>query len=235
MESHSRFDLTSARAHWTTHLAARGNLEPGKIAELESHLSDSIADLHQRGLNDAEAFLIATRRLGSPAEIEAEFEKAESTLLPRRALWWLILGVAGWTTLRSALGVLDSLLALAGASLTTSPAAFAAIVSATKLLSLGLFIWTLLAVARPDSRVSAMLNWTAQNPWWTGGFLLLANGLSLVGTTLSPMIILRQTSPQLAGEFFRVQSASSLISSAATLGLIVFLLVKARPVQHPAV
>ena len=227
MESHARFDLTTALARWPADLAARGNLEPGKIAELESHLRDSIADLQQRGLDDAEAFLIATRRLGSPAQIEEEFEKGESTLLPRRALWWLILGVAGWTTLWSALGVLDFLLAMVGSSFANNQATFAAFIGATKLLSLGLFAWVLLAVGNPHARVHAIVKFIACHPWFLVGSILLSNGLVFIMRA----ILFRQVAASRAGEFMMVYSYSSMVSSVASLAIIAFILAKVRPAQ----
>ena len=231
MESDSRFDLTSALAGWTAEFAARGNLEAGKIAELESHLSDSIADLQGRGLDDAEAFLIATRRLGSPAQIEVEFEKAESTLLPRRALWWLVLGVAGWTTLAGALGTLEWGLALLGWSFTTNPTTFAVFFGMIKLLTLGLFVWALRSLVNHHPRIQTLVNFIAQLPWRSIFFVVLANGLFRAAIVVCSMVLARELPVTLAGNFARIMTYSSIISSVVSLGIIAFILGKVRPAQ----
>ena len=231
MESDTRFDLTAALARWTGDFAKRGHLEPEKIAELESHLHDSIAGMQQRGLDEAEAFLIATRRLGSPAQIETEFEKAETALLPRRALWWLVLGVAGWTTFRNGLGTLEGLLALAGSSFATDQTGITAIICAAKLLSLGLLVGGLLAVFNQHAKLQDLVNFSVRRPWHSAGILLLANGLFWFTSLAAQMVLFRQTPVALAAEFARTMSIGSLISSSVSLGIVAFILTKVRPGQ----
>lgn len=228
MESDARFDLTTALSRWTGDFAKRGHLEPEKIAELESHLHDSIAGLQQRGLDEAESFLIATRRLGSPVQIEAEFEKAETTLLPRRALWWLILGVAGWTALGAALGTLESLLTLLGGVFVTNQMTFAAFIGATKLLTFGLFAWTLLAVANRHPRFQILAGFVARHPWRLVLLLLATNGLCRGISLVSSALLFRQVSVSRAGQFAVVLSYGSLFSSVASLAIILLILRKVR-------
>ncbi len=226
MESQPRFDLTSALSDWTADFAKTGCLEPEKIAELESHLHDSIAGLQSCGLDEAEAFLIATRRLGSPARIEAEFEKAESTLLPRRALWWIIFGVVGWTTLGAALGTLESLMTLLVSKFATNQTTFAAFIGATKLLTFGLFAWALLAVANLHPRFQALAGFVARHPWRLVLLLLAANGLCRIASLISSALFFQLISRSLVGEFAPVLSYGSLFSSVASLAMILLILRK---------
>jgi hypothetical protein len=229
MESHARFDLTSAIARWTADLAARGNLDPARVAELESHLRDSVADLRQRGLDDAETFLIATRRLGSPSQIEAEFEKTESGVLPRRALWWLILGVAGWTALSAALGAMESVLAFCGSAFASDAMTFAAFLGGAKLLTFGLIAWVLLAVANRHPRIETLVDFIGRHPGRLVFFLLVANVLCHVTSWFSRVVLLRRVSVSLLGEFATVLSYSSIVSWVVSLALIAFVVMKVRP------
>ena len=67
------FDLNRMIADWRARLGARPDLGPGDLEELEDHLRESCAELQAQGLDPEEAFLIATRRLGDPAELAGEF------------------------------------------------------------------------------------------------------------------------------------------------------------------
>lgn len=68
MEPLASFDLATSLAAWRRSLTG---LAPDDIAELESHLLDSMGELQKSGLSEEEAFLIARRRLGKPEEIDA--------------------------------------------------------------------------------------------------------------------------------------------------------------------
>lgn len=229
MESEPRFDLNSALIRWSADLATRGNLAPGKIAELETHLRDSVAALQQRGLNDAEAFLIATRRLGSPAQIETEFEKVDATVLPRRALWWLVLGVAGWTTLNSAIHALNSLLVLAGSSIATNQTTATAMVVTAKLLSFSFLVWVLVAIAKHPIRLHAMGIAIARHPWRLVGGVMLANVLCWCANSFFWMFLFRLTTLDLVGTIASISSMASYVNGFALIGLLAFVLAKMRP------
>ena len=65
----------------------RGRCLPGSAddaAELESHLLEEMEALQQSKLQPAEAFVIATRRLGHPRELAVEFAKTDALLSWRR-------------------------------------------------------------------------------------------------------------------------------------------------------
>jgi hypothetical protein len=77
METQTAFDLNQALAAWRQELAAQPGVAPADAQELEAHLRESCASLQKSGLSEVEAFLIARRRVGQPAQIAEEFIKAE--------------------------------------------------------------------------------------------------------------------------------------------------------------
>jgi hypothetical protein len=99
METSSPFDLDQALWHWRAGLQNLGGIHGEELEELEGHLRESISVLHAGGLSAQEAFMVATRRLGSERQLADEFAKAN----PRRA-WteralWMVAGVLAAYTL----------------------------------------------------------------------------------------------------------------------------------------
>lgn len=70
-----KFDLNSALRSWREALSRSPHFRDENLDELESHLRDSVSLLESKGLSPDEAFLVGTRRVGSPAAIEPEFAK----------------------------------------------------------------------------------------------------------------------------------------------------------------
>lgn len=93
MNTSSSFNLDAAIQQWRNAISQSGSCRGESIEELESHLRDSIAALHQRGLSEEEAFFIATRRLGPPSAIETEFAKVNRPALLTSRLGWMIAGI----------------------------------------------------------------------------------------------------------------------------------------------
>lgn len=96
MEAPTPFDLNRAIQLWRENLSQSPALRAENLNELESHLRDSIETLQTRGLSVEEAFLIATRRIGSSGVLENEFAKVN-----RRAVWldrslWMLIGIQIW-------------------------------------------------------------------------------------------------------------------------------------------
>ena len=76
MESNATmFQLDTAIQTWKERHQANDAVSSEALSELESHLRDSIVTLEDSGLNEEEAFIIASKRLGSPIELEGEFGK----------------------------------------------------------------------------------------------------------------------------------------------------------------
>ena len=86
------FDLETAIADWKQSLAAYESLSAEDIAELETHLRDSLATLASEHLNEEEAFLIARRRVGPMVELGSEYAKANPCQVWARRLKWMCLG-----------------------------------------------------------------------------------------------------------------------------------------------
>jgi len=75
MEHTSTFDLNNALHRWLDSLAQSPQFRPTDLAELESHVRDSVSQLQTQGLSSEESFLIATRRVGAVEKLEPEFAK----------------------------------------------------------------------------------------------------------------------------------------------------------------
>jgi len=87
------FDLNQTILQWRNSLAQSATIRAEEIDELESHLRDSIEHLRERGLNEEEAFLIATRRVGSDELLTTEFAKANPSRIWRGRLCWMLMGI----------------------------------------------------------------------------------------------------------------------------------------------
>src|SRR5881628_473912 len=96
MENATQFDLNEAVLRWRNGLESSPAFRPENLDELEAHLRDSAVALQSGELTPAEAFLIATRRLGGRAELEREFGKANVRDLWLDRCLWMILGLLLW-------------------------------------------------------------------------------------------------------------------------------------------
>jgi len=85
MATTTPFHLDHAIQLWREHLATSPQFQADEVAELESHLRDSVIALQSQGLSPEESFIIASRRVGSVEQIEPEFRKVNrrfKTLIP---------------------------------------------------------------------------------------------------------------------------------------------------------
>ena len=99
MENQTPFDLDQALSQWRASLQNLGGLGAEELEELEGHLRESISVLHARGLSVQEAFMIATRRLGSERQLSAEFAKANPQRTWIERSMWMVAGVLAAYTL----------------------------------------------------------------------------------------------------------------------------------------
>ena len=93
MENSTPFDLDQALRQWRASLQNLGGLHAEELEELEGHLRESISVLHARGLPAQEAFMIATRRLGSKRQLSDEFAKANPQRAWTERAMWMVAGV----------------------------------------------------------------------------------------------------------------------------------------------
>lgn len=99
METQTTFDLNLAIQRWREDLSRSAAFRNENLNELESHLRDSIDRLQTPQLSDAEAFLIASQRIGSARQLEAEFGKLNGRSLWADRLLWVLIGIQGWMAL----------------------------------------------------------------------------------------------------------------------------------------
>jgi len=95
MENKTRFDLNAAVENWRHALARQPNLTAEVCRELETHLRDAIAGYQQRGLNNEEAFWLACKRVGQPAQLGQEFIKADPAAAWRERIFWMAISLVG--------------------------------------------------------------------------------------------------------------------------------------------
>ncbi len=81
------FELEKAIATWRKRMGADPSLEPGHIAEVESHLRDKFDDLTAGGRSPQEAFDEAVRALGETGLIGSQFFKAHTPRRSGRPSW----------------------------------------------------------------------------------------------------------------------------------------------------
>jgi hypothetical protein len=75
MENISQFNLNASLGLWLQRLAESPHFRNENVAEMESHVRDSVTNLQSQGLSEEESFLIAIRRVGSVGKLEPEFVK----------------------------------------------------------------------------------------------------------------------------------------------------------------
>jgi len=81
------FELEKAILGWRKRMRADPSLEPGYIAEIESHLRDKIDDLAARGRSPEQAFDDAVRALGETRVIGSQFFKVYTSRRSGRPSW----------------------------------------------------------------------------------------------------------------------------------------------------
>jgi hypothetical protein len=86
MEHPTEFDLNAAIERWQEGLRRSAQFSAEDVEELRTHLRDSVSKLSSAGLNEAEAFQIATQRIGSQKALASEFSKQGKPSIWRKPL-----------------------------------------------------------------------------------------------------------------------------------------------------
>ncbi|OPZ64516.1 MAG: hypothetical protein BWY85_01119 [Firmicutes bacterium ADurb.Bin506] len=114
-------DVESSIATWKAEIAAQSHLAVEELDELEDHLRDAMEGLRAAGLDEEEAFLVASRRMGSSSVLAGELAAAD------RDKTWVQLPVAddgaAQGSVRREIGLV-ALAALAAAALGKLPLLF---------------------------------------------------------------------------------------------------------------
>jgi putative ABC transport system permease protein len=102
------FELEKAIASWRKRMEADPALEPGQIAEVESHLRDKVDDLTARGRTPEQAFEEAVRALGEAGLIGSQFFKVYTPRRSGRPSWQppRFVPALAWNYFRTALRVI---------------------------------------------------------------------------------------------------------------------------------
>lgn len=88
------FNLEAAIAQWKKSFESDCLVNSEEALELETHLRESTVALCKKDLNQEEAFLVATRRLGHASELGAEFAKTNAATAWHRRILWMVGGCA---------------------------------------------------------------------------------------------------------------------------------------------
>lgn len=100
-------ELTDPLSAWEGLLVRAGSVPEDELAELRSHLAESISDLVRVGLSEEEATLIAIRRMGDPAALAAEYFKVIPGVALTDRLYWGALGLVGFSIALGAVRLLS--------------------------------------------------------------------------------------------------------------------------------
>lgn len=91
------FNIEQAVEKHVATIASAGSLLPDDAKELASHLIDSVMMLAKQGLTEEEAFMVATKRLGTQQQLVREYEKVNPSVKVNRIWVHLIFGFVGFT------------------------------------------------------------------------------------------------------------------------------------------
>jgi hypothetical protein len=81
---------------WLRDLAHEPCYAQRDLQEIEDHLRESVSALQGSGLSPQEAFLVARRRLGDQAALDAEFTKVNGSSVWLNRLLWMFVGIQLW-------------------------------------------------------------------------------------------------------------------------------------------
>lgn len=108
MEKTIEFDLNPAIRDWRKNLAQSPAFRPENLDELEAHLRDSIAELETRGLSAKEAFMVATKRVGTSGSLEREFGKINASSVWLDRILWALIGIQVWGLISSSISTMTT-------------------------------------------------------------------------------------------------------------------------------
>ncbi len=92
-KSQSLFNLQENIDIWIDKIKVEPSITEADIEELHSHLLDLIDDLKGRGLNDKEAFLVASKRLRVSDDLADEYRQENNNVIQMRRSLIILVGV----------------------------------------------------------------------------------------------------------------------------------------------
>ena len=172
------FDLNQAIQQWRDGLAQSPAIRGENLDELEVHLRDSVATLQARDLSAEEAFLVATKRVGSGAVLGKEFGKVNAVNVWVERCLWALVALQVWGVIQSVcFGVGYSLqfgrMIISESALSWSVISEIIFGSAIPMAFAALIIWRLFK--SPKSRIGCFLENISNQPKHLAALLFVLN------------------------------------------------------------
>lgn len=222
METTTTFDLNQAIQRWLDNFAQSPTLQRENLDELEAHLRDSITTLQSRGLSAEEAFFIAARRLGQPAEIAQEFGAVNPGLVWRTRAFWMLAGMLFWILSMDAVRIVKAGAAYAGSWFTQNGLVLGWLGGAVHtLVFVGIIMtfWQLANGCLPGAtKVEQQLH--RRPVRWFGGFIICLLLLKLLSVFIFALTYKRLEPPVLGQRFLIESGFSTVIALFQTAGII---------------
>ncbi|HEY5123579.1 MAG TPA: hypothetical protein VIK14_07575 [Ignavibacteria bacterium] len=93
MERNNEFNIQEQIDHWVSKIKSEPSFTESDSEELKSHFLDSIDKLKDTGLNDEEAFWVASRRIGTTVDWEEDFSQVNNQVIQMRRSILILAGV----------------------------------------------------------------------------------------------------------------------------------------------
>lgn len=219
-------ELNARITAWRDTLAAR--LSGAELAELEDHLRETLGGLPETSLSPDEQFLIATRRLGAPGAIVAEFEKADPARVWQSRVLWMLMGWAGVGLVSGLGGWLATGVAMTMLILGGSANLLVVGIVGTRVVAVLLAVWFVVALAQGKDRGARVVaGRAARLPGVVKGLGVVAAALALLGFPIGLVFAALQStiSPGEWNQYVYAQNlAYSSFHIAQTLGLFAAML-----------
>lgn len=223
------FDLDRAIQLWREQLAHSPAVGRDNCDELESHLRDCVNELHARGLSDEEAFLVATRRLGRPDALGAEFGKVNTAALWRDRACWMLAGMLFLTIGSNFISTFASATTYVGSTLSSNGLMLGWLGGAARTAMFILMAWMFWRLA--NGRVCGLGRFTqpfGQRPVLFGLMAIVGFGLLSLTPAMFQMLYIRNLAPVALGQNYLVQFWFSALIPLIQMALIIVVIAKLR-------
>jgi hypothetical protein len=221
MENTTPFNLDRSLARWREELSANDVFRSQDIAELETHLTESISSWISKGLTAEESFFVAQKRMGTSASLAAEYNKTNGNNAWQKRLFWMIAG-AVLLGLASGLSAFASnAVMLAGLQFSNNASAVGWVGATVSTAAFVLSLWLVLQYAKNPSH-SALTRHFTMRPVMFTALAIAGYLLSRIVPALSSMILMRTANPTEVGQLF---FASTNFGAAFQLAFGCFLIV----------
>lgn len=222
METTTRFDLNQAIQRWREGFAQSPAFQRDNVDEMETHLRDSIASLQSRGLSEAEAFQIASQRLGGAEQLNAEFAKTNASTVWRHRALWMLVGLLFYGLASNVAKAIQAAFVCSASAVTTNGLALGWLSGG---LNIVLFVGTVFLFWRiANGRVGGLERWKMtflSRPFLCITAFCLLQLLLFVACSLLNTLAIKQSSPLALGQRAMVETGFRGLLMLAHSGLLV--------------